>query len=122
METIRIEGKAGLIRFVPSHISQSKIERIERALRRLVSARQEDYMSASEIRSALKKKDPLIGTPGGTIRAYRSREGLTQHELAKKAGLKQSHLSEMESNGRSVGRIVAKKLAKAVNCDYRRFL
>ncbi len=122
METIRIAGKAGLIQFAPSHISQSKIERIERALRKLVAARQENYISASEIRTILKKKDPLIGTSGGTIHAYRSRAGLTQHKLAKRAGLKQSHLSEMESNRRPVGRIVAKKLAKALNCDHRRFL
>ena len=120
MGTIRIEGVAGRIDFIPSHISHSKIEKIEKALRKLVRSSQ-DQMTASEIRAMLKKKDPLIGTVGGTIRAYRSREGLTQHALAKKAGLKQGHLSEMEKNKRPIGLKVAKKLAKALNCDYRRF-
>ena len=121
METIKIEGEAGKISFVPSHISHAKILKIERELKKIISA-SEDYMSAAEMRSILKKKDTLIGTPGGAIKAYRSRGGLTQHTLAKKARIRQSHLSEMEQNKRSIGVKVAQKLAKVLKCDYRRFL
>lgn len=120
METIRIEGEAGRVQFVPSHISHVKILKIEKALRRLVEA--EGHMTAAEIRSILKRKNPLIGTPGGAIRAYRLRERLTQAELAKKSRLKQGHLSEMEQNRRPLGVKVAKRLAKVLRCDYRRFL
>ena len=121
MEIIRIKGEAGKISFIPSHISHAKILKIERELKKIISA-SKDYMSASEMRALLKKKDPLIGTPGGAIRAYRAREGLTQSELAKKSGVRQSHLSEMEQNKRAIGVKVAEKLAKILKCDYRRFL
>lgn len=121
METIRIEGEAGVVRFEPSHISHEKLLKIEKGLRKLVEA-SDNYMSAHDMRAVLKKRDPLIGTPGGTIRGYRVREGLTQLLLAKKAGLMQGHLSAMEQNKRPIGVKVAKRLAKALRCDYRRFL
>jgi len=82
----------------------------------------EAYMNTDEMRAILKEKNPLIGTPGGMIKGYRARESLTQQQLAKKAGLKQGHLSAMERNKRPVGVKVAKRLAKALRCDYRRFL
>lgn len=121
METIRIEGEAGRVQFVPSHISHAKILKIEKALRKLIEA-SEGYMTSDEMHSILKKKNSLIGTPGGAIRAYRLREELTQAELAKKSGVKQGHLSEMEQNRRSIGVKVAKKLAEVLICDYHRFL
>lgn len=121
METIRIEGEAGRVQFIPSHISHAKILKIEKVLRRLVEA-SEDYMTADEMHTILKKNDPLIGTPGGAIRAYRLREELTQAELAKKSGVRQGHLSEMEQNRRPIGVKVAKRLAKVLRCNYRRFL
>lgn len=121
METIRVEGEIGLIRFVPGRITQSHILKIERQLKKLLKAK-EDYLTTSEMRQILKEKDPLIGTIGGTVRAYRNREGFTQQELARRSGIKQSHISEIEKNRRPVGLQVAKKLAKALNVDYRRFL
>ncbi len=121
MEIIRIEGEAGIVRFEPSHISQMKLVKIKQGLRKLVEA-SEDYMSADEMRAILKEKDPLIGTPGGAIKGYRARENLTQEQLAKKAKLKQGHLSAMERNQRPIGVKVAKRLAKVLRCDYRRFL
>ncbi len=74
------------------------------------------------MRAILKRRDPLIGTPGGAIKGYRAREGLTQEQLAKKAGLKQGHLSAMERNKRPIGVKVAKRIAKALKCDFRRLL
>lgn len=121
METIKIEGEAGLIKFIPGRISHAKVLKIERHLKKLIDA-SEDYMTAPEMRTILKKKDPFIGTSGGTIRAYRAREEMTQQELAEKSGIKQSHISEMEQNKRTIGVKVAKKLAKVLHCDYRRFL
>ncbi len=60
--------------------------------------------------------------PGKKLRGYRYREGLTQEELAIKADVKQSHISEMESNKRSIGKNIAKRFAEILNVDYRRFL
>lgn len=56
------------------------------------------------------------------IKAFRDREGLSQRELAKKSNLKQQHISEIERDIRPVGVGTAKKLANALNCDYRSLL
>ena len=50
---------------------------------------------------------------GTYLAGARHREGLTQRQLAEKSGLPQRHISEMEN---------AKKLAVALNTDYRVFL
>ena len=52
----------------------------------------------------------------------RHREGLTQRQLAEKSGLPQRHISEMENGKRPIGKENAKKLAEALNADYRVFL
>lgn len=56
------------------------------------------------------------------IRAYRHRENLTQHQLAKLTGIPQRHISEMENGKRVIGKEIANRLAKALNTDYRHFL
>jgi len=121
METIKLQGEMGKITFSPSKVSRRLIKRIEKELKRLIST-PENYMNADEMRAILKKKDPLIGTPGGTLKAYRTRAELTQLMLSKKSAIKQSHLSEMECNKRPIGVKVAKKLAQVLKCDYRRLL
>lgn len=121
MDVIKIKGEVGSIKFVPGRISSSHILKIERELKRLVKTK-EDYLTAPDMRAILKAKDPLLGTPGGILRAYRSREELTQQDLAKKCSMKQSHISEIEKNKRDIGVKVAKKLAHVLQCDYRRLL
>lgn len=56
------------------------------------------------------------------LRAYRNREGLTQKQLSKLTGIPQHNISEMERGKRTMRKELAKKLAKALNCDNRRFL
>lgn len=57
------------------------------------------------------------------LRAYRTREGLTQKQLAELTAIPQRHLSEMENGKRSIGKERARKLADALNIsDYRAFL
>lgn len=56
------------------------------------------------------------------LRAYRNREGLTQKRLAEMTGIPQHHISEMENGKRGIGKERAKRLAEALNCDYRRLL
>ncbi len=53
------------------------------------------------------------------LRAYRTREGLTQDQLAKLAGIPRRHISDMENGRRPIGKENARKLAKALNADYR---
>ena len=61
-------------------------------------------------------------TPGYYLRLYRQRAGLTQSELADQTGIRQHHLSEMENNKRTMGKVMAGKLAQILGCDYRRLL
>jgi DNA-binding XRE family transcriptional regulator len=57
--------------------------------------------------------------PGRILRGLRTREDMTQAELAAKAGLKPHHISEMENAKRPIGKEVAKRLAGALNSDFR---
>jgi DNA-binding XRE family transcriptional regulator len=56
------------------------------------------------------------------LRAYRTRENLTQKKLSELTGIPQHHISEMENGKRSIGKERAKKLAEALHCDYRQLL
>jgi len=47
---------------------------------------------------------------------------LTQAQLARRIGVKRHHISEMENNKRTIGKAMAKRLAKALNTDYKVFL
>jgi ribosome-binding protein aMBF1 (putative translation factor) len=59
---------------------------------------------------------------GVAIRGGRGKEGLTQKQLAELTGIAQHHLSEMENGKRPIGKETARKLAVALNIDYRVFL
>jgi DNA-binding XRE family transcriptional regulator len=59
---------------------------------------------------------------GTYLAGARHREGLTQRQLAEKSGIPQRHISEMENGKRTIGKENAKKLAAALNADYRAFL
>jgi len=48
------------------------------------------------------------------LRAYRTRENLTQKELAARIGIPQHHISEMESGKRHIGKERARKLVEAL--------
>ena len=59
---------------------------------------------------------------GHALRGLRSREGLTQKQLAEMIGVKPSHISEMENGKRTIGKEMAKRLAKALRTEYKVFL
>lgn len=59
---------------------------------------------------------------GHALRGLRSREGLTQKQLAEMIGVKPSHIFEMENGKRSIGKNMAKRLAKALRTEYKVFL
>jgi len=57
------------------------------------------------------------------LRAYRTRENLTQKQLAALTGIPQHHISEMENGKRPIGKERARKLAEALNVgDWRVFV
>jgi DNA-binding XRE family transcriptional regulator len=49
------------------------------------------------------------------LRAYRTRENLTQKQLAALTGIPQHHISEMENGKRPIGKERARKLAEALH-------
>lgn len=61
-------------------------------------------------------------TSGYYLRLFRQRADLTQEELGSRTGILQHHLSEIENNKRVLGKSNARKLAKILDCDYRRLL
>lgn len=56
---------------------------------------------------------------GLVLRGMRYREDMSQKELAKKSKVSQNEISKIENGKRAVGEKVAKRLAKALNIDYR---
>jgi len=60
--------------------------------------------------------------PGNILLGLRTREALTQARLAAMAGLKAHHISEMEHGKRPIGKDVARRLAKALNSDWKLLL
>ncbi len=61
-------------------------------------------------------------TPSMCLRGLRTREGLTQTELAEKLGVKQHHISEMENGKRPIGPEMAHRLEETFGTSYRAFL
>lgn len=60
--------------------------------------------------------------PASILRGARGKEGVTQTRLSELTGIPQRHLSEMERGKRTIGKETAKKLATALDLDYRLFL
>ena len=58
---------------------------------------------------------------GMALRAARYREGLSQKALAKLCDISQDNLSRMETGKRAIGEILAKRLGRILNVDYRLF-
>lgn len=78
-----------------------------------------ELIPADEVFKSLHQKYGKVGT---TIRGFRSRDGMTQAELAKKLNIRQSHISQMEHGKRVIGKKLAQKLAKLFNTHYQLFL
>lgn len=60
--------------------------------------------------------------PGVVLSGARTKEGLTQKELADKLNITQGHVSEMESGKRTIGKAMAKRLSAVLNISYKVFL
>jgi len=60
--------------------------------------------------------------PGDTLKGARLIHELTQAQLAALIGVKPGHISEMEKGKRTIGKDMAKRLAKALKTSYKVFL
>lgn len=113
----------GKITIVLRHIPKNKRNEVQQIFRSSLK-QVEDILTvpAEKVIEDLKKENPMIGTAGGSLRAYRMREGLTQTELAQKANIPQGHISAMENGKRNIGPKIAKKLAKVLNCRWEKLI
>lgn len=97
-------------------------------LKRVIRTALDDYLDEVRVPAALvhaeaaARHGDAYRTPGYYVKLYRLRAGLTQVKLAQSAGMKQHHLSEMEHHKRPIGKSTAKRLAKLLDCDYRKLL
>lgn len=100
------------------------VTRLKRAIRGAL----DDYLEEERVPAALvhaqakARHGDNYGTPGYFLRLYRLRTEITQAALAEQAGMRQHHLSEMEHNKRPIGKMLARKLAKLLHCDYQKLL
>lgn len=97
-------------------------------LKKMVRAALDQYLEEDRVpaktlhEEARQRQGDACQTPGYHLRLYRLRAGLTQTALALQTGIRQHHLSEMENNKRVLGKANARKLARILKCDYRKFL
>ena len=109
------------VRFKGSYANMVKLRRMARALK--VNDVTEWGLEEKELYDPEEVSPELAWNSGGvSIRGGRSKEGLTQKQLADMIGISQHHISEMENGKRPIGKETARKLATALNVDYRVFL
>jgi transcriptional regulator with XRE-family HTH domain len=56
------------------------------------------------------------------LRGLRGKEELTQAEFAKRLGISQHHVSEMENDKRAIGDDMARRIAEKFKVPYKMFL
>jgi DNA-binding XRE family transcriptional regulator len=109
------------VRFRGSQANVIKLRRMAQALK--VKDLTEWELDEKEFYDIEEVSPELAWNRGGVcIRGGRGKEGLTQKQLAEMTGIAQHHISEMENGKRPIGKETARKLAKALNIDYRVFL
>jgi DNA-binding XRE family transcriptional regulator len=98
-------------------VQRRHVEKLRHYARCLETDEERNY-SVAEVFAEYIGRERELG-----LRAYRTREDLTQLQLAKITGIPQRHISEMENGKRNIGKERARILAKALNVtDYRLLL
>ncbi len=100
-------------------VHPQNVERIRRYVDSIEAADEKDPVSLEDFFTS---HFPGESKPAVSLRGARGKEELTQRQLAEMTGIPQRHISEMENGKRPIGKEAAKKLAKALNVDYRVFL
>lgn len=117
--TLNIDTSLGNIKVTPQFkLSKKLLKKIEEGLRMAVG----DVKPVEELLAKIKKGIPWADTPRGSLVAYMTGQSWTQKRLAKTTGIPQGNISAMVAGKRPIGPVIAKKLAKALGVDYRKFL
>jgi hypothetical protein len=81
-----------------------------------------EELEVTAIPAELVEEEFAVNPAGTILQGVRFREGITQVDLSRNTGIPQRHISEMENGKRTIGKVNARKLAKAMDVDYRIFL
>lgn len=100
-------------------VHRSNAERIKRFVTCIEAEEQSESRPWREVFDELRLDDSI---PSAILRGSRVKEELTQVQLSEMTGIPRRHISEMEHGKRPIGKETARKLANALNCDYRVFL
>lgn len=100
-------------------VHRSNAERVRRFITSIEAEAPGDARPWRDVFNELRPDDAI---PSAILRGSRVKEGLTQVQLSAMTGIPRRHISEMEHGKRPIGRESARKLAQALNCDYRVFL
>jgi DNA-binding XRE family transcriptional regulator len=101
---------------IPATLGRKMEAMLERELKIAKIMAERDSIPAEEVFPDL--FDPVKG-PATCLRGARYRQELTQKQLADLVGIRQHHLSEMENGKRPIGKPMAKKLAAALNVNWK---
>lgn len=100
-------------------ISQKSSKKLLKFLESISYNKKDNKIPADQVFEVIDKK---YGKIGAMLKGLRLRDEITQKDLANKLSIKQSHISQIESGKRVVGKNLAQKLAKFFDTDYRLFL
>jgi hypothetical protein len=100
-------------------VHRSNADRIKRFAESIDADKPSESRPWREVLSELRPDDTF---PAAILRGSRVKEEMTQVQLSEITGIPRRHISEMETGKRPIGKESAKKLGKALSCDYRVFL
>jgi DNA-binding transcriptional regulator YiaG len=83
------------------------------------SKKNDDSVAAEIVFAKLEQK---LTKGGALLKGLRARENLSQTIFATKIGTTQANLSNMENGRRPMGKMIAKRIEKIFNVDYRYFV
>lgn len=114
------KGSTELVLRVPANLAESAVL----AIKGVFALSNHEVREVNEFGEELYTPQELFpdSHPGRILLGARTREDLTQAELARRLKIPRSNISEMERGKRPIGKEMARRLAKALNTDYRVFL
>jgi hypothetical protein len=119
--TFNIQTPEGVVAIkAPFRLNKDHKAKIKKVFTEITS--QNDPLPGENMESFLKRTTPEVETPTGKIKGLLTLYGWSQKTLSKKSGLSVSVVCDILKGRRPIGVVTAKKLAKALNKDYRAFL
>lgn len=103
----------GLLYAIPKSVAKKYIVETKKPIEH------KGNISADEL---FKETDQKHSEAGALLRGLRARENLSQVEFAKRIKVTQANLSKMENGTRPIGKIIAMRIAKAFDVNYKYFL